>query len=280
MGSVWIATDDEGRRVAFKVVLQDIDDTLLAPQRFFREVASLNQLVHPTIIELLDFGRDEQRGLSYLVMELVEGDPVSRLTALGRCPPALVLEVARQTAQGLAVAHDAEIVHRDLKPGNLMLLPGPDRVQVKILDFGLAWMHADTKLTKTGTAPGTVAYMAPEQLRGEPVDGRTDLYALGVIMFEMLAGRKPFEGENQTEIAMSVLTGTAPRVDRLVSAVPAELGLLVHRLLMKRELRPASARALVDEIQSLQKALTMKPLRVAHTGPSRDPVSAWHLTGL
>jgi serine/threonine-protein kinase len=280
MGTVWQAKTDDGEKVALKIV-SEVDEALLAPQRFLREVKSLNKVVHPNIVELYDFGRDEERGVSYLAMELVAGDPLLHLTRAGRCPPALALEVVRQAALGLSVAHEAGVVHRDLKPENVMLVPRGQGIHIKILDFGLAWVHADPSLTKTGTAPGTVSYMAPEQLEGRAVDGRTDLFALGIILFEMLSSRLPFQGKNQTQIAMAVLLNPAPRVDELVSAVPRPLGLLVHRLLMKeREKRPASARDLVREIEQLQQSLTLKPLRVAHRGPSRDPVAAWGLSPL
>jgi len=278
MGWVFAARDPSGQQVAVKLV-RDIDDDLRGPQRFLREVATLNQLVHPNVVELFDFGRDEQRRLSYLVMELISGDPVSKLTSSGRASPALALMVARQAAEGLAGAHRRGIVHRDLKPANLMLVPLPDgSVRVKVLDFGLAFMHADTKLTKTGTAPGTVSYMSPEQLQGMQVDGRADLHALGVILFEMLAGRLPFHGGNQVEIAFAVLNATPRRLDQIVDGVPKELADLVSKLLQKdRDKRPATAEGLVDLIAEFQRRSSLPPVKVEHTGRSTDPVRDWSL---
>lgn len=279
MGFVFRARDTEGNDVALKIV-RAVDENLRADRRFLREVASLNQLVHPNIVELLDFGVDEDSQLSYLVMELIAGDPVSKLTAAGRARAPLALAVARQAAEGLAGAHRRGIVHRDLKPANLMLAPNPDgRVTVKVLDFGLAWMHAaDTRLTKTGTAPGTVSYMSPEQLQGEQVDGRADVYGLGVILFEMLCGRPPFEGGNQVETAMAVLSHEAPRIDLLHPEVPTMLGDLVAACLEKdRRRRPEDADELVDRIATIQRQSGVAPLRVRHVGPADDVVTAWAL---
>lgn len=278
MGWVFAADDPAGTRVALKLV-RDVDDDLRGPQRFLREVATLNQLVHPNIVELIDFGRDERRKMSYLVMELVPGDPVSRLTSAGRSPAALALAVARQAAEGLAGAHRRGIVHRDLKPANLMLMPQSDGgVRLKVLDFGLAWMHADTKLTKTGTAPGTVSYMSPEQLQGIQVDGRADIYALGVILFEMLAGHAPFQGQNQVEIAFGVLNQAPKRLDELVPDTPTPLADLVGAMLSKdREKRPSDAEELVDRIAALQRESSLGPPTVAHLGRSEDVVADWGL---
>ncbi len=278
MGFVFRARSPEGEVVALKIV-RDVDESLKAHGRFLREVSTLNQLVHPNIVELIDFGQDPSRQLSYLVMELVPGDPVSKLTTAGRATPSLAITVARQAAEGLAGAHRRGIIHRDLKPANLMLVPRDDgAVTVKVLDFGLAWMHADTKLTKTGTTPGTVSYMCPEQLQGEQVDARADIYGLGVILYEMLAGRPPFKGGNQVETAMAVLTQVAPPVTRFAPATPPALAGLVQRCLDKdRHARPGDAEELIDEIAAIQRESKIPPANVSHVGPSKDVVKDWNL---
>ncbi len=277
MGSVVVA-DSEYGVVALKI-LKDVDDSLRGPERFMREIRFLNQLVHPNVVDLIDFGRDERLGVLYFAMELLHGDPVSRLVAAGRSSPALALTVARQAAEGVDSAHAAGIVHRDLKPANLMLVPRPDgSVQVKILDFGLAYVLTETRLTDMGTAPGTVSYMPPEQLRGEAVDHRGDLYGLGVILFEMLTGQKPFPGATQVEIAMQVLDRPPRRLDELRDDVPAPLADLVASLLDKdREQRPQTAEDLVDRIAAFQRGSDLRPPTVAHVGPARDPRLEWDL---
>ena len=281
MGAVFLANDATGAQVALKVVLDGAPDVLRAPQRFFREVKSLNKLEHPNIVELLDFGRDEQLHLSYMVMEVVSGDDLSKLVAMGRCTPELALLVARHVADGLALAHEQGIVHRDLKPANVMLCPQPDgSVVAKVLDFGLAMLvDAETRLTKTGTAPGTVSYMSPEQLLGETADARTDIYGLGVILYEMLLGAPAFRGANQTEIALEVLQGRPPAPPHTkFPDVPRPLSELVAEMMRRdRAQRPSSADEVAERAAMIGVELRLEPVRVSHTGPADKPRAAWNL---
>lgn len=281
MGSVFLALDPDGTEVALKVVHDRAPDVLRAPQRFLREVKSLNKLDHPNIVQLLDFGRDEALAISYLVMELARGDDLTKLVLMGRAEPSLALLVARHVGAGLQVAHDAGVVHRDLKPANVMVCPQRDgSVVAKILDFGLAMLvDADTRLTKTGTAPGTVNYMAPEQLLGETADARTDIYGLGVILFELLSGRAAFRGENQTQTALAVLQGPAPpHLAELAPDVPHAVADLVADMLRRdRNERPGSAQAVVDRATAIEQRLGISPFRVEHSDAAQKPRAAWKL---
>lgn len=281
MGAVFRAQDRDGRFVAIKVVHDHAPDALSAPQRFFREVKSLNKLQHPNIVALHDFGRDAALNVSYMVMELAHGDDLSQLVRLGRAEPNLALLVARHVADGLALAHDQGIVHRDLKPANVILCPNPDgSVVAKVLDFGLAMLtDSETSLTKTGTAPGTVNYMSPEQLKGERADARTDIYGLGVVLFELLSGRAAYTGANQTEIALAVLQGPPPpNLTAIVPSVPASIAdLVAHMLQRDRAHRPASADDVIVRAAEIDRALDLPPVRVSHRGPSHDPRAAWGL---
>lgn len=281
MGAVFRAQDEDGFDIAVKVVHDQTAEALSAQQRFFREVKSLNKLRHPNIVALLDFGRDEALNVSYIVMELADGDDLTRLVRMGRAEPNLALLVARHVADGLALAHDLGVVHRDLKPGNVILCPNADgTVVAKVLDFGLAMLtDAETSLTKTGTAPGTVNYMSPEQLKGERADARTDIYGLGVVLYELLSGRACFTGANQTEIALSVLQGPPPpHLSAIVPDVPRPLGDLVAWMLQRdRDARPASADEVIVRAAKIDLELDLPPVRVSHRGPSRKPRADWAL---
>lgn len=278
MGAVYVASDDDGGEVALKL-LKEQSEEMRAPERFLREVKLLSQLVHPNVVGFIEGGFDPALGTVFYAMELLAGDPLSRLTSTGRLRPALALGVARQVAEGLAAAHNRGFVHRDLKPGNLMLVPRDDDLRVKILDFGLAFVNGERRLTAMGRAPGTVSYMAPEQLQGKVPDHRADLHGLGVVIFEMLTGHPPYPGDTEVEIAVDVLRRPPADLNQLLPGLPAGLARLVARLLAKdRDERPASASDIVDEIASIQRSATLRPQAVNHTGPSSNPRRAWRLS--
>ena len=277
MGAVVSAECADGL-VALKL-LKNVDKKLRGRQRFAREVRFLEQLVHPNVVKLLGYGRDERLRVLYFAMELLRGDPVSRITAHGRSSVALALTVVRQAAEGIASAHELGIVHRDLKPANLMLVPRDDgSVQVKILDFGLAYVLSEERLTDMGTAPGTVSYMPPEQLQGKTVDQRGDLYCLGVVIFELLTGQKPFPGDTQVDIAVAVLNRPPRRVDEIVHDIPSGLADLVASMLSKDpDDRPQSADELVERIAAFQRSSDLRPPTVDHVGPADDVRLQWDL---
>ena len=203
VGLVYRAKDAKvGRQVAIKVLQQHAADVPEWRQRFEREAKVLYALDHPNIVKVTDSGIDN--GLPYLVMELLQGKTLADLIDEGPLPAPRALDIARQLLRGLAFAHERGIVHRDLKPANAFLQALPDQADhVTLLDFGMAkFLEGSSSrslvdnLTQTGTIFGTPSYMSPEQGRAEPVDARSDVYAAGAILFELLTGRTPFAGES------------------------------------------------------------------------------------
>jgi len=237
MGEVYRARDTKlGRDVAVKVLPSGLADNPEALSRFKREAQLLASLNHPNIATI--YGIEESGGIRALVMELVEGDDLSALIARGPLPLAEALPIARQIADALEAAHEQGIVHRDLKPANVKVRA--DGV-VKVLDFGLAKaldptsssgaeaMNSPTltaHATQMGVILGTAAYMSPEQARGKPVDKRTDVWAFGAVLYEMLTGERAFKGEDisdtiaavlRQEITLAALPATTPpRLTRLI----------------------------------------------------------------
>jgi TolB-like protein len=243
MGVVYRAEDTRlGRAVALKFLLPQLSPDATAKARFLREARSAAALDHPNLCTIYEVGESED-GRLFLAMALYPGETLnSRLAREGLLPLGDALQIAPQIAQGLACAHAAGIVHRDLKPGNVMLLPDGT---AKILDFGLAKAR-DQSLTGTGTLLGTVAYMAPEQIRGDTVDGRADLWALGVVLYEMLTGRMPFAGGHEVGIAHAILHEEPVPPTTLRPEVSAAVEDLVLTLLHKDPaMRPPTAEAVL-----------------------------------
>ncbi|HVQ53681.1 MAG TPA: protein kinase [Thermoanaerobaculia bacterium] len=254
MGEVYRARDARlGREVAVKVLPTLSAGSPEALLRFEREAQAVAALSHPNVLSLHDFGKDGD--VSYAVMELLEGETLRERLSAAAIPPRKAVDYAQQMARGLAAAHDRGIVHRDLKPDNVFLTRDG---LVKILDFGLA-RPADVReaggsgsqgasLTASGTVVGTPGYMSPEQIRGKPVDQRSDLFALGVILYEMLTGVRAFQGDNAVETMMAVLQTDPP-----LSAgrgVPPELSeIVLHSLEKSPEDRFQSARDLAFALQ-------------------------------
>src|SRR5262245_32169494 len=188
MGAVYRARDPElDRAVAIKVMLEASEDFIA---RFRREAQSIARLAHPNIVQIYDFGVDDENN-PYFVMELIDGTPLDKVVReRGRLAPLEVIRLARQAAEGLDAAHRAGIVHRDVKPSNLIV---DRRGTVKLVDFGIARVtDAAAQLTGAMALMGTPSYMAPEQAKGLPVDHRADVYALGLTIYELLAGKPPF----------------------------------------------------------------------------------------
>ncbi|MFW6051676.1 MAG: serine/threonine-protein kinase, partial [Myxococcota bacterium] len=229
-------TEGMRRRVAIKVLQEDFGANENLRGRFEREARALAALAHPHIVTMIDYGVTE--GMPYLVMELLEGHTLGELLDReGTLPSERAFHITRQIVRALVYAHGLGLIHRDLKPGNVFLqdLPG-DPDHVKILDFGFAkFLVGDEEgpvLTRTGMVFGTPPYMAPEQVSGGPIDGRADIYATAVMLFEMFADRRPFEGETQ-QLLRSKLTEPAPRLHEVVPELvvhPALDALLVKAL--------------------------------------------------
>ncbi|HYL20778.1 MAG TPA: protein kinase [Gemmatimonadales bacterium] len=250
MGVVYRAIDTHlGRPVALKFPLPGQRLDRQVRERFLREARAAGALDHPNICSIYETGETED-GQLFLAMPLYEGETLKAriVRAGGGLPIAEALAIAVQIAQGLHAAHRAGIVHRDLKPGNAMILADG---RVKILDFGIARVGDGTLTASHGTL-GTVAYMAPEQVRGEQLDGRADLWALGVLLYEMLTGRRPFEGQQDIAIAHAIVHANPVRPSVLRPDIWPELDALVLGLLARQPRnRPASAAAVAAELTGL-----------------------------
>ncbi len=242
MGVVYRAHDKRlARSVALKFLLPHYNLDASAKARFLREAHAAAALDHPNLCTVYEVGTSDE-GWLFLAMALYEGETLrARLTRDGPIPVREALEIARQIAEGLQAAHAAGIVHRDLKPGNVMLLPDG---AVRILDFGLAKAR-DQSVSETGARFGTVSYMSSEQIRGENVDGRADLWALGVVLYEMLTGRKPFGGDEDVAIAHAILHDEPELPSMHRSDISSALEGIVLRLLQKD---PAKRYAGADDL--------------------------------
>ena len=230
MGVVYQAEDTRlGRPVALKFLLPELVRDPAAKARFLTEARAASALDHPNLCTILEVGESED-GLLFLAMPRYQGESLDRLISRGPLPADQALEIASQIARGLAKAHQNGIVHRDVKPGNLFVTQ--DGV-VKILDFGIAKLTGEVGPTRLGTVLGTPAYMAPEQTRGEAVDARADVWSLGVVLYEMLTGRRPFVGGNGLAVIHAVLYEVPEPLSQLRPEVPAELDRIVSRMLAK-----------------------------------------------
>ena len=247
MGAVFEATDPAGQRVAVKMLAAHLADDAGLRKRFDAEIDTLKSLRHPAIVQLLAFGEEDDQ--PYFAMELVPGQSLDQLLRAGRrFTWRETVSVALAVTRALKAAHDHGVVHRDLKPANLLVADGADAdlgARVKLADFGIAKLFGGAAHTAHGNVVGTAEYMAPEQAAGGPVDHRVDLYALGLVMFAMLAGRPPFSGGQAADVIRKQQVEPAPRVSTLAVDVPAELDLLIDRLLSKDPAgRPPNALAL------------------------------------
>lgn len=250
MGVVYRARDEHLQRdVAIKVLAAGTLADRVARDRFRTEALSLSRLSHPSIATVYDF--DTQEGVDFLVLEYLPGQPLSRSLAAGPLPEAEVVRLGSQVAEALVAAHAAGVIHRDLKPGNLMVLPDG---HVKILDFGLAKLRAPASeaagaSTTTGVVAGTLPYMAPEQLRGERVDGRTDLYALGVVLYEMTTGQVPYGETTALRLADAILHAECAPPSRLRPGVSPGLEGIILRCLAKDPARRYQAAELLADLR-------------------------------
>jgi serine/threonine protein kinase len=235
MGEVWRAQDTKlGRDIALKVLSAEFADDPERLERFEREARAVATLNHPHIVTI--FSVEEAEGIRFLTMELIEGRSLDKLVPEGGLDLATFLELATPLAEAISAAHDKSIVHRDLKPSNVMV-DGEGRV--KVLDFGLAKVSgaggvSDSSelpteaLTGVGTLVGTVPYMSPEQIEGKIVDHRTDIFSLGVLLYEMATGNRPFAGDSQPALMSSILRDVPQSVIEIRDDVPRHLGRIIR----------------------------------------------------
>jgi serine/threonine protein kinase/Tfp pilus assembly protein PilF len=241
MGEVYRARDLRlGREVAVKVLPQAVASSPDWLARFEREARAVAGLNHPNIVTL--YSVEDEDGIRFLTMELIEGQSLDRLVTPGGLPLTRVLEVTIAVADALTAAHEKQVVHRDLKPANVMV---SRHGRVKVLDFGLAKLDlaaksADTAtlttgepLSAAGLVVGTVPYMAPEQIRAEPVDGRTDLFSFGTMLYELLVGRRPFTGPTPMAVSAAILNETPMRLSGMRPDLPSGVERIVNRCLEK-----------------------------------------------
>src|SRR5256714_5480370 len=229
MANVYLAEDQElGRRVAVKILNQPPANDDQFVERFRREAKNAAALSHPNIVSIYD--RGEAEGTYYIAMEFLDGRSLKELiVSRGPAPVAVAIDYARQILAALRFAHRNGIVHRDIKPHNVLV---DDEGRVKVTDFGIA-RAGTSQMTEAGSIIGTAQYLSPEQARGAPVDQRSDLYSLGIVLYEMLTGQVPFTGESPVEIAMKHLSDPPRPPSLLRPDIPPDLDMVVLRALAK-----------------------------------------------
>lgn len=285
MGTVYLAEDLRlGRKVALKVMLPEIAGHEKRLQRFLREAKLSSSITHPNIIAFYEIG--EANSVHYLAMEYIEGATLRAKLQGTPMPLDETVRIARQVAEALIAAHRAGVIHRDVKPENVMLTA---EGHVKVVDFGLARRDitmgdesgsSDDQVTKTqlsmvGQPIGTVSYMSPEQLRGQAVDGRTDIFAVGVLMFEMLAGRRPFEGTSSVGTMQRILTTPPDALARFNYDVPPDIERVIRKCLEKDpDWRYQSARELAIDLATIERAQQSGTLSSASVSPLPEPPAA------
>ncbi len=278
MGIVYLAKDPLiGRLVALKTIRPavhgDDDETHEFQQRFIREAQAAGILNHPAIVTVFDIGQDDSSGVSFIAMEYVEGQNLKEVLAQGR-PLTFeqIGDIIGQIADALDFAHAKGIIHRDVKPANIILLDG---FRAKIMDFGIAKIASGAvNLTTTGQFLGTPNYMAPEQIKGAPVDGRTDIFALGICLYECLTRRKPFGGDSLTSISYKIVHEPFPPLREINPQIPEGFEDIAGRCLAKDPTkRYQRARDLANALRAVirgEKPVVAEPMQVEETIVTRD----------
>jgi non-specific serine/threonine protein kinase len=254
MGIVYKARDAKLRRsVALKFLQPNVFDDEEAKARFLLEARTAASLDHPNICTIYEIA--EEGDQLFIAMAYVEGQTLKALCCSGPIHLSEVLDIALQAARGLQAAHERDIVHRDVKSANIMVTPDG---HVKIMDFGLAKLAGHSKVTKTDTTLGTIEYMSPEQASGDPVDHRTDIWSLGVVLYEMVSGQMPFRGDYEQAVVYSILNEDSKPITGLVAELPEALERIIGRALAKRpEDRYASMADLWAELNGLKTELAV-----------------------
>lgn len=262
MGVVYRAEDTLLKRtVALKFPPEDSIVDEQTKRRFLREAQAASALEHPNICSIHSIEETED-GRLFICLSWCEGETLRRIADRGALPPAEAIDIVLQVARGLEAAHEAGIVHRDIKPANIMVAANG---HARVLDFGIAQVANATRLTKSGATIGTVQYMSPEQVRGDPVDARSDIWSLGVVLYELLAGALPFTGEYEASVLYAIVNEGFEPVSRRSPELPAAIDRVVGRALEKKPAnRYASVTDLILELEAVRSAL------VAPGRPPRD----------
>ncbi len=266
------------REVAIKTMLADFTGDEAGRTRFFREARAIARLQHRNIVTLFDFG--EEDGTPYIVMEFLHGETLAERMKShhgGRVPIDRVLDVGAQLCTGLHFAHARGVVHRDVKPPNIWLM---EDGSVKVLDFGIA-KFGDTAVTRVGGVVGSVSYMSPEQISGAEVDGRSDIFSVGIVLYELVSGKRPFVGDSPTAIMMRIVHEPPPQLDE--PGVPPQLLALIERALQKdRSRRFQQAGELASDLRALQFSLSgpHRSARMPDHLQTTAPVGAGGAAGL
>jgi serine/threonine protein kinase len=280
MGVVYLAEDKElDRKVALKVLPQAMAGSQERLQRFRREAKTLASLNHPNIVTI--YSVESVEGFTFLTMELLEGNALSDYIPKKGVDLHQFFDIAIPLADALAAAHDGGVIHRDVKPSNVFVQRSG---AVKVVDFGLAKLASaeakavDTEvstdaLTAEGRVLGTVGYMSPEQLQGKPLDHRSDIFAVGIVLYQLATGDKPFKGSTSAEIASSILRDLPPPIDALRLEMPHHVARIVNLCLEKNpEDRMQSAKDLRNELSALKRELTSGG---THIPPVLKPTRRW-----
>jgi serine/threonine protein kinase len=250
MGTVFLGKDPRiNREVAIKTLrYEEIDPEQIdeVKKRFFREAEAAGRLSHPNIVTIFDVGEDYE--IAYMAMELLDGNDLAKYTRKeSLLPQEEVIRVATCVASALDYAHANGIVHRDIKPANIMML---NNREIKVADFGIARVMATSK-TQTGVVMGTPSYMSPEQIAGKKVDGRSDLFSLGVVLYELLAGEKPFNGDSIATLMYNITSSAPSSIREFSPDIPEKLVAILEKLLAKDvEARYQTGKEFADDLRT------------------------------
>ena len=268
MANVYLAHDEIlDRNVAVKVLRGDLANDEKFVRRFQREALSASSLSHPNIVEMYDVGEDD--GGYYIVMEYVDGKTLKQvLKQRGKLSVTEVVDIMLQVTDGMAHAHDSYIIHRDIKPQNIMILPNG---VIKITDFGVATALNSTQLTQTNSVMGTVHYLPPEQANGKGSTIRSDIYSMGIMMYELLTGKVPYKGESAVEIALKHLKEPIPSIRKEIPSIPQSIENIILKACAKNpKNRYSDARSMHEDLLTALDPSRENEKRYVYLYPEND----------